>query len=162
MHKTIGNTGILWAAWGRILASCLYFVSVWGHVNTLSFSQVCNIGEAYILDYVFMCGTFFPPVFPLIKLFSTLFIYYSPNIYWAPSLCQAPVQRWISPILVPRTLPVQKRQLYKLLCLFPCSPKIALCPFFSHLWNLSLFMLHCHSSDFQSQMSSRLKWWALS
>ena len=105
------------------------------------FSRMCNVGETW---------HFFPPVFPLVKLFSKCFIHCSTKYLLSSFLVPSSKTKKSNPILVPRMLPVQNRQLNKLPCLFPggfsqeaCSPKTALWLFFSRLWDLSLFILYC-------------------
>lgn len=82
MHKTIGSTGIVWAAWGSILAGCLYFVSVWGHDNTLSFSR-CVILVTHI-HWTIICFSvwyFFPPSLPFGKvIFHTFHLLFTKHL----------------------------------------------------------------------------------
>ena len=121
-------------------ASCLYLQSVGGDGSTLTLPGVQYGGG--------MAPS--PPVFPLVKLFSKLFIHCSTKYLLSSFSVPSSKTKKRKPILVPRALPVQNRQLNKRPCLFPrclgqeaCSPKIALWLFFSHLWDLSLFILYC-------------------
>ena len=104
-------------------ASCLYLRSVGGDGSTLTLPGVQYGG-----------GTApFPLVFPLVKLFSKLFIHCSTKYLLSSFSVPSSKTKKRKPILVPRALPVQNRQLSKWPCLFPrclgqeaCSPKIAL------------------------------------
>lgn len=155
--------------------SVLRHLASWGadswpfaYIFCAGWCPVRNAGEACAIVW-FPCGTF-PPVFLFIRSFSMLFIYYPPNICWAPPLCQAGSvdTKMNKPHPCAPDSPSAKGNNSTNCCAFyflgtwakRFGPQGQRLVFFSSIfgvWNSLCFI----ATRLSSQTASRMKWWAL-